>query len=91
MPHAATDHALVNAVRAELEAAGRLDSVLGQVALLLAARMCDYDTGSGTATVSTELRSVMAAALRDAPAAGDPIDELRRRRDRKRGARRRPL
>jgi len=49
--------------------------------------MCDYDTGSGTASLSKELRSVMAAALRDAPAAGDPIDELRARRDRKRGSR----
>jgi hypothetical protein len=74
----AADHPLLDAVRAELEAAGRLDSALGQVALLLATRICGvYDTGSGTAT--------MAAALRDAPAAADPVDELRRRRDPKRG------
>lgn len=74
------------ATRAELEAAGRLDSMLGQVALLLAERMCEFDTGSGTAALSKELRAVMATAVQGAPAAADPVDELRARRDRKRGS-----
>jgi hypothetical protein len=56
----------------ELEAAGRLDSMLGQVALLLAQRMCEFDTGSGTAALSKELRAVMATAVQGAPAAADP-------------------
>ena len=82
---AAEDYALLAATRAELEAAGRLDSMLGQVALLLAERMCEFDTGSGTAALSKELRAVMVAAVQGAPAAADPVDELRARRDRKRG------
>jgi hypothetical protein len=74
---AAEDYALLAATRAELEAAGRLNSMLGQVALLLAERMCEFDTGSGTAALSKELRAVMAAAVQGAPAAADPVDELR--------------
>ena len=58
--------------------------MLGQVALLLAERMCEFDTGSGTAALSKELRAVMVAAVQGAPAAADPVDELRARRDRKR-------
>ena len=81
---AAEDYALPAATRAELEAASRLDSMLGQVALLLAERMCEFDTGSGTAALSKELRAVMVAAVQGAPAAADPVDELRARRDRKR-------
>ena len=61
---AAEDYALPAATRAELEAAGRLDSMLGQVALLLAERMCEFDTGSGTAALSKELRAVMAQRSR---------------------------
>jgi len=59
--------------------------MLGQMALLFAERMCEFDTGSGTAALSKELRAVMAAAVQGAPAAADPVDELRARRDRKRG------
>jgi hypothetical protein len=47
--------------------------------------MCEFDTGSGTAALSKELRAVMVAAVQGAPAAADPVDELRARRDRKRG------
>ena len=44
---AAEDYSLLAATRAELEAAGRLDSMLGQVALLLAERMCDSTPVAG--------------------------------------------
>lgn len=75
------------ATRAELDEAGRLGSALGQVAVALAARLDDgRDTGQGAASLSKELRAVMAAALADVTAAADPIDELRSWRDRKRAA-----
>lgn len=74
---------LVKAVRLELEAAGRLESSLGQQALELARHMASpFDTGSARASVSRELRAVMDAALADAPKAADALDELAlRRRD----------
>lgn len=65
----------------ELEAAGRLETVLGQQAVKLAERMCSqFDTGSATASVSRELRAVMDAALAGAPKAADSLDELANRR-----------
>jgi hypothetical protein len=75
------DFPLVNAVKADLDAAGRLDTPLGQQAVRLAQRMCSpYDTGSALAAVSKELRSVMAEALKDVDAGGDALDELAERR-----------
>jgi len=75
---------LREAVRQELEAAGRLETVLGQQALMLADRLAAQgDTGSAVAALSRELRAVMEAALADAPAAADALDELAERRRRK--------
>jgi hypothetical protein len=72
---------LVAAVRAELEAVGRLETPAGQQALRLAERMCSpYDTGQAMAAVSKELRAVMAEATKDAPKAADRLDELAERR-----------
>ncbi|TDK85475.1 hypothetical protein EUA02_29900 [Mycobacterium paragordonae] len=85
-----SDNPLVVATKRELEAAGKLDSMLGQQALALAARMSGADTVAGYASLSRELRTVMAAAIGVAPAAppaagqGDEVDELRARRDAKR-------
>ena len=82
-----TDTPLVRATRAELEAAGKLDTRHGQQALVLAARM---STGTGVGPLSKELDRVMAAAIGYTPAAaptagqGDEVDELRARRDAKR-------
>ena len=81
----AADYALLDATRAELDAVGRVDTVHGQIALIIAARMSGFETGSGTAVLSKELRAVMAEALRGATAAMDPVDELRARRDAKCG------
>ena len=77
---------LVRATRAELEAAGKLDTRLGQQALVLAVGM---STGSGVGQLSKELDRVMEAAIGISvkpPAAGtgDAVDELRARRDAKR-------
>lgn len=76
---------LVSAARRELEAAGRLDTVLGQQVLLLAARLSGTDTGAAVAALSRELRATMAEALRGVRRGADPVDDLRGRRDRKRG------
>lgn len=72
---------------AELEAVGRLGTFQGQLVVALARRMDeqDRDTGSGVAAVSRELRAARDAALADVSVEADPIDELRRRRDRKVG------
>lgn len=76
--------ALVAATRKELEAAGRLETTLGQAALRLAEQMSDgRDTGSAMAALSKELRAVMAEALADAPKVADSVDELSQRRIRK--------
>lgn len=70
-----------------LQDADRLDTVLGQQALALAAQIVSpFQTGAGVASLSKELRAVMAEAMRGVAAAADPVDELRRRRDAKRAA-----
>lgn len=73
--------ALVDAVHRELEQAGKVDTVLGQQALALALRVLSpVDTGSAVASVSRELRAVMAAVVEDAGETGDALDELASRR-----------
>lgn len=76
---------LVAQVQRELEDAGRLDTVLGQQALVLAQRMrvVSPDTGSSLSAISKELRTVMAQALDGVAIEGDPIDEVTRRREAK--------
>ena len=86
VPAAAVENAgLVDSVTAELVSVGRLNTALGQAALALATRMetSTVDTGAGLASMSRELRAVMAQAMGGAAAGADPIDELRTRRDRK--------
>jgi hypothetical protein len=84
LPSAGGD--LVSAVTAELVAADRQDSALGVQAIALARRMQQFDTGGGLASLSKELRAVMASALANAQVAADPLDELRARRNAKRTA-----
>lgn len=75
------------AVRDELETIGKTDSALGGVALKLAARLdAGEDPGSAMAAMAKELRTVMGELGRGAPAAADPVDELKRRRERRIGA-----
>lgn len=74
------------ATRAELVALGKLDSPLGAVALTLAARLDQgQDPGSAMAAMAKELRVTMAELGRTGQAAADPVDELRRRREERRG------
>lgn len=75
-------NSLVDEVRRELEAGGRLETALGQQALVLA-EAC-YPGAPQLAAVSKELRDVRAAALEGVNIQVDPVDELRRRRDDKR-------
>lgn len=75
---------VVDAVRAELEEAGRLDTVLGRAALEVAdALAATHTTGSAKAALSKELRAVMAEALRGSEKKSDALDELRKRREQK--------
>jgi hypothetical protein len=76
----------VASVRAELEAAGRVDTYLGSAALALAERIDRSTAVMGFAALVKELRSTMAAALSGAAVAADPLDELAARRDGKRAS-----
>lgn len=75
---------IVEATRAELVRMKKLDSMLGQQALTIAARLARpaNDTGSAVASLSRELSRLMAAAG-GTGAASDPVDEVRRRREQK--------
>ena len=65
---------LLDAVRSELAAADMTNSALGQLALLLAAKLSDTnETAAGTAAVSKELSRVMTAALRGVRVSADPL------------------
>ena len=65
----------------ELEDAGRLDTVLGQAALVLARRIeSPMETGASIASMTKQLRETLADALKGAAMAADPLDELRNRR-----------
>jgi len=87
LPPADEPVGLVAATLAELQAAGRADTALGQQALALAERVNNpRDTGSAIAALSRELRAVMVEALKGVEVAADPLDELRARRDRIRSA-----
>jgi hypothetical protein len=86
MPEPAGGNSLVQATRRELEAADKVDTMLGQQALALAARMSGTETPGGIASISRELRTVMAAAIGPVSKVtkADSVDELRARRDAKR-------
>lgn len=68
---------------AELSAAGRTTTSLGQVALALAERLDDGsgETGSSLASVAREWRAVLAVAVQGAVKISDPVDELQARRE----------
>lgn len=84
-PRPASDSGLLEAVRAELEGAGRLDTVAGQHALELANRIVNAPgMNTGVAALSKQLQAVLAEALRNSGQSVNPLDELRARRDRKR-------
>jgi len=78
---------LERAVARELEAAGRLQSVAGQVALELAYRVASpHETGAAVAALARELSASMTKTLAGVDRDADPLDEIRARRDLKRSA-----
>ena len=69
----------------ELEDAGRLDTVLGQAAMVLARRIeSPMETGASIASMTKQLRETLTDALKGAAMAADPLDEIRARRESKR-------
>jgi len=76
---------LESATRAELVEAGRLDTSLGQAAILVARRLdaAVREPGMGMAALVREHRVTLAEAVKGAQAAANPLDELRARRDNK--------
>jgi hypothetical protein len=72
-------------VEAELEAAGRVRTVAGQAALVLARRLDNgsLETGPALASLAKQLESTLAVALRGAALKPDALDELKAARDRK--------
>ena len=78
---------VVDAVRAELEKADRIGTVMGQAALVLARRVdnSSMDTGSAVSSLVKQLSTTLDAALAGAVVEEDIVDEVRRRRDRKLG------
>lgn len=73
-----------DATRQALEAAGRLDTWQGQAAMALAKRI---DSGASTMAADVkQLQVTMAAALQGVVTQGSVVDQLRARRDAKRGA-----
>jgi len=80
------DLTLAQVTRDQLDAAGRLETYQGQAALELARRIVSpFESGSSVASMTKQLRETMADALKGAAVAADPLDEIRRRRDLKRG------
>jgi hypothetical protein len=71
------------ALRAELEAAGALDTFLGVLAMTLAYHFVSpYETASGLVALSKELSRVLAEIRAPAPTP-DVVDEMSAHRDRK--------
>jgi hypothetical protein len=85
LPTSEGDVALVDAVRAELDARGMAGSASGVHALMLADRMAQATTPSGVAALSRELNKVL-DGLRRVPVQVRPLherlDELAARRPR---------
>ena len=82
---AKTHWPLTDVTARELEDAGRLDTVLGQAAMVLARRIeSPMETGASIASMTKQLRETLADALKGAQQAADPLDEIRVRRESKR-------
>ncbi|MGV0628472.1 hypothetical protein [Mycobacteroides chelonae] len=77
----------MSAVFAELKKAGTSSTALGQLALLLADRLANTaGSDAGAAAISRELARTLTAALSNTKVTpADKLDELRKRRDAKRG------
>ena len=68
-----------------LTEAGRVETPLGQAALVLAARIdANQDSGGAIAAMAKQLASTLSAATAGANVVASPVDELRARRAAKR-------
>lgn len=74
---AAVDPGVVIALTDQLRAAGKLNTVVGQLAVILAKRLQESagDTGAAVAALSRELDRLTAILLADVQAEPDAIDE----------------
>ena len=73
--------AVGRATRAELEAAHRTTTAMGQAALVLAARLdSGLDNGTALASLAKEWRATLEAATADSSTDQSPLDLLRERR-----------
>lgn len=87
MPAPSGDGPLTLAIRTSLEVTERLYSPLGQASIALAVRVdSGQENGSAVAALIRELRTTLDSALDGAAIADDPVDELKRRREQRRGA-----
>lgn len=86
------DGPVAASTRAELVAADRLETALGQSALALAKRLdawTSHDTGSSLGSLAKALADLLAQATKGSGTGeGDPVTELKKRREerRRRGA-----
>ena len=84
LPAPSVQAGIVEATTRTLAEAGRLDSVAGQTALLLAQQLATgAHSGAGYAALAKQLLAAMDAACEGAVVAQDPVDELRRKRDKR--------
>lgn len=84
LPDRSVSTSFAEMTRQELVRMGKLDSMLGQQVLVLAARMeARSETTAGVVSASKEHTRLM-ALLRAEPDSGDLVDEVARRRDEKR-------
>lgn len=76
------------ATRSTLTSIAKTHSPAGRTAIALATRLDDPDCpATAMAAIAKELRATLTELTRDTVAKGDPIDELRSRREaRRRGA-----
>jgi hypothetical protein len=78
---------VVDVIREELTAAGRVDTPKGRITLLLASQLAaGGHTASGAAALARQLEASLDAALDGALKSADGVDELKDRRERRRGA-----
>lgn len=82
----ASEGGLTSVARGELAAVDRENTAAGQLVLALARRIdgSESETGASLASLVKEFRASLTAAVAGAEQAADPIDELRKQRDRKR-------
>ena len=85
LPVRSARQSLEAATRERLAELGRVDSPEGALALYLAG-LLDLGAGSQTAPLSREFRLAVEAASKGVAGASSALDELRKRREQRRGA-----